>query len=556
MPLSSKYEIKEEFDEKDQKLTLKIKDRGMNGNYFSEYINDLVAVVGDNGSGKSSLLKLLNRILTDGMGDTADDIKYVLVYAERQSSKIQLSYKENGIKLEIKSNLCINKEGNPRIDFIGEFYKCDFLIYYSPFFNVSNLSHGDVFGSCDISTEYVINSYAEKLHIPKAGDERFFDRLESYSIYEQQIELNFVGDFLEYGEKLPMDLPAYTYIKNNSYAIILLKKELNKMGDNKLLEIIKNFENNIRSLRDKIYLSVFACSCRALNFSLLNNADENISVYEILERINPGITNELKQIINLVEKNIKQLLLGECCFLPIKQRKEEIKQIMSLHYSIKNKYLLLTPFLLFERQRLSTGEDNFIQFFARFYNIWKDAYSYKDQKRDFLESKDLNIVFLIDEGEANFHPEWQRRYLKTLIEWIELIMEKLKKDDKIKHIPKFQILLSTHSPFVACDLPKNNMVCLKLKEKKNTDYFKSVNVCDISEKENIGIGANIIDLLKDGFFIDSTVGAFATKKIEEIVKEIRENGYKNISDESEFGFVLKNLGDKLIKSFLEKSNVK
>jgi len=559
IPLSSKYEINDNFDEESKKLTVNVKKccESDNINYFSEHISDLVAIVGDNGSGKSSILRLLKSILTNGEGDIADDIGYLLLYVDKQDDKQimrgKYTLREKGIEFEVSPNLNENK-----ID-IGTIYKkephkSDYLVFYSPFFNVSKgLFHGDYHGSRDISTENIIGSHSEKLHNPRAGKERFFDRLESYSSYEQQIELDFVADFLKNEGELPMDLPTYMRIKNNSYVIALLKNELHENEDERWFGIIEKMEERINSLKDRIYLSAFVSLYRSYNSSSFNpfadrfdNITEETNIEDALNAVEFGIVSELEKMITLIEENLKRLSFDDYWYLLfIRQRKEELKQIMNLHYNISKKHHLLTPFLLFERQRLSTGEDNFIQFFARFYHIWKDIPS-----EDLLNAKD--IVFLIDEGEANFHPEWQRKYLKMLIDWIELIMKKLKNDEVIERIPKFQVILSTHSPFVACDLPKNNMVRLKLKEKNNKDDFKSVGVLDALEQKNTGIGASIIDLLKNDFFIKSTVGALAVDKITKMVEEIREYSYEKMSTESKY--VFDNLGMQFIKKFLKEGN--
>jgi len=554
--LSSKYNVKDNFDKNSNKLTIDIESNKPNHNYFSERINDIVAIVGNNSSGKSSILRLLKAILTDGEGNSADDIEYILFYTDGQGihNKSTLK-KKTSVDITMDKNILNKNEINDNygMTYRSEPHKSDYVIFYSPFFNVSKgLFHENFHGSSNISTENVIDSYSKKLYNPSAGEERFFDRLDSYSLYEQQIELDFMGDFLENEEKLPMDLPTYMHIQSNDHVIILLKEELNKFGNKILLEIIKNWENNANSLRDKIHLSVFACLYRAYNSNSFNpfadrfnsiSENPNIKIEDAINTIESGIVSELEVLVDLIEKNSEQKFWDKRYLLFIKSKKEVLKQIMNSHYHIKNDNHLLTPFLLFERQRLSTGEDNFIQFFARFYHIWKDAIIHEGQLGNILEAND--IVFLIDEGEANFHPEWQRIYLKTFIEWIELIMKKLENEEK-KKIPKFQILLSTHSPFVVCDLPKNNLVCLKLEKK---DDFKSVKVVDISTKENLGIGTRIIDLLKNDFFIDSTIGALAKERIEEMVEEIRKKGYKNISDKSKF--VFDNLGDQFIKSFLE-----
>ena len=548
--LSSKYNVTCNFNEESKALSINVEKGDTIDNYFSEYINDLVAVIGNNGAGKSSLLKSLKYILTrDCRGSNTE---YVLIYTDGKNIRCTSTLEEN-IKLDLDKNITLDPNGE-------ELHKSDYLIFYSPFFNVNNGDlvggfAGDFGGSADISTENVIGIYSNKLLNSKYTS---LDRLDSYSYYEQQIELDFMANFLEHEKVLPMDLPAYFYVQSNHTMINSFKKDIQENKDEWLLKIFEKWKENAHSLQGRTYLSVFACLYRAHRMNRISptyvefdKITEKTNIEDAINKISeannrPGIINDLKTLIDTIEKNSDSIdeWDGRYLFL-IKRKEKTLKQIMKLHYDIKGEYLLLTPFLLFKRQRLSTGEDNFIQFFARFYNIWKEN---KTEVGNI--SSDKNIVYIIDEGEAGFHPEWQRIYIKTFIEWLKLIMDSLKMDGYIlRDIPKFQILLSTHSPFVACDLPKNNMVCLRLSKKTSLSDFKSVKIFNNPVKDDFGIGARIIDLLKSDFFIDSTVGALATDKITGLIDEIREKGHENLSAASKF--ILNNLGDQLIKSFLE-----
>jgi len=54
-----------------------------------------------------------------------------------------------------------------------------------------------------------------------------------------------------------------------------------------------------------------------------------------------------------------------------------------------------------------------------------------------------------------FHPEWQRKYLNMLIEFFNKVWGEEK---------KINLILASHSPFIASDLPTENVIFLGDKE--------------------------------------------------------------------------------------------
>ena len=140
--------------------------------------------------------------------------------------------------------------------------------------------------------------------------------------------------------------------------------------------------------------------------------------------------------------------------------------------------------------------------------------------------KYINIVF--DEIELYFHPEYQRRFVFELLERLD----SLKKGGNIDNIKGVNILFCTHSPFILSDIPKQNV--LFLGHKKDFKTF----------------GANITTLLANSFFMENLIGEFAKNKINEVITWItqdKEDILKTIRliDEP----ILKN---KLIEMYYEK----
>jgi uncharacterized protein YlaN (UPF0358 family) len=121
-----------------------------------------------------------------------------------------------------------------------------------------------------------------------------------------------------------------------------------------------------------------------------------------------------------------------------------------------------------------------------------------------------NIIIFLDEFELGLHPNWQKKAIEYLIDFLKMI-------DK-----RFHIIITSHSPFILSDLPKENIIFLE-KYKKNDKEVKiqnqKVGNCKNATKD-IDIktfGANIHTLLSDGFFMsDGLMGKFAKSKIKTI----------------------------------------
>ncbi|MCS5421836.1 AAA family ATPase [Psychrilyobacter piezotolerans] len=187
--------------------------------------------------------------------------------------------------------------------------------------------------------------------------------------------------------------------------------------------------------------------------------------------------------------------------------------------------------------KLSSGELKLFRFMGRLSDLTNTID---------LDGNWDNILLLIDELDTSFHPEWKRRVIKFLNNFFSKIY--LKNNIQKTTNKKIQIIITSHSPFIASDLPKNNILCLKL--------GKTV------EKNKINtFGANIFDLYKETFFVDSTFGEFATEKIKKAVSLLtptidkdKKNKLYHISedDEKKIRYIIDSIGEKLIKNKLER----
>lgn len=202
------------------------------------------------------------------------------------------------------------------------------------------------------------------------------------------------------------------------------------------------------------------------------------------------------------------------------------ERFFDLHYS----YDLKAP------SRLSSGELSLLNLFSRIRNAWiGDA--------DVASAPGHHSILILDEAEVGFHPEWQRRFIRRLINFMSVL---------VPPSHPVQIIYTTHSPITLSDMPTQCVNFLKeIKKEKESDTVT------ISLKKDLPqtFGANVFDLYGDSFFMENgLIGEFAVGKIEEISSEI-ENYINNHTFPDDLN--LKKLKDKIdmigdtrIKSFL------
>lgn len=108
----------------------------------------------------------------------------------------------------------------------------------------------------------------------------------------------------------------------------------------------------------------------------------------------------------------------------------------------------------------------------------------------------VNII--LEEIEIYFHPEWQREFVNYLLTTIRQF--------DLGLIDSINIILVTHSPYILSDIPKCNVLFLK----------DGRQIHDMQENT---FGANIVSLLKNGFFLPSMpMGEFAYQKINSLFR--------------------------------------
>ena len=144
-----------------------------------------------------------------------------------------------------------------------------------------------------------------------------------------------------------------------------------------------------------------------------------------------------------------------------------------------------------------------------------------------IENKNQEILICLDEPDLSLHPEWQKRYINELIKMFS-------KQNKSLHF-----LITSHSPFILSDLPKENVIFL--------ENGKQVDV-DINP-----FGANIHTLLSHGFFMkDGLMGEFAKSKIDDVIKYLNNDKKNTITTDKDAQNIINIIGEPIIKRELQR----
>jgi predicted ATPase len=318
----------------------------------------------------------------------------------------------------------------------------------------------------------------------------------------------------------------------------IIFEQLKVFGDSKNIDFIEKkfninrpyyLEINMDSICHAIksFLGFRMCRNYPLLFELLighssieeiyysREEDEQIKI-EIREELNKNSIQERERVINNFFEKASETWDG------------------SIQISLKYTKIILEFLNLYK-----VGE---IEAFFTF--IYYDKYR---RRIDFSSGEQVVIFYLskikslksslliIDEIDVYLHPKWQKDFFSILIQYLDLTKS------KIKHL-----ILTTHSPFLLSDIPKQNIIFLDKDEKGNCKV-----VDGLKEKKQT-FGANIHTLLSDSFFMENgLMGEFAKSKIDRAIELLNQEQL----NEDELKYceqIISIIGEPIVKNQLQR----
>lgn len=177
-------------------------------------------------------------------------------------------------------------------------------------------------------------------------------------------------------------------------------------------------------------------------------------------------------------------------------------------------------FMVIDPAAMSAGECAYLNLFALLYQRMNSEFGRAEGP----------ILLFLDEAETTLHPEWQRQMVYNVIWFLEHFAAKC----------KVHVVFATHSPMLLSDIPKSN--CVFLKKTGGVTGVVDLKLDEDGETFIDTFGANIFDMYYHSFFMhNGTIGKFAEKKIDALFEKDAQGAEK----------VVDIVGDPFIRQMLE-----
>ena len=540
-----------EYDEETKELNIIDKDvtgESYSKNFFGKNIN-VTAIVGENGSGKSSIQELLFLIIYLQYQQLHKDFNLTQIFQFEKLNKdifLIVYYEAEGLKKLYLKDIIIKTITEDEIlrEPSGDLLQ---IISNNIDINLQNIPSLSKINFYSIYFNYTFDTWNSPIHIT-TWIEKLYHRRDNYNDIplllepnktDRQIDiknisyLNMQRMFRFYSELFDKTksikkyfVPNIVYfqlniekiikkIENHMYKIRSSNEEAKKLASPwvKYLNDIK-LDNDLISI-NKVYL-LFKISEHKINTNIEESDDLLCVIKYLVENLKNKNPKDYIDNLPMDKMNSLSNIFSEKILDCI-----NFHNVMNHNIELQNKYKklldkennLLDAFKVYDRlipwinvmfydngknyNSLSTGEKTLLNFsinmLYQIHNIFKN------------ENYDSINLFL-DEVELTMHPQWQKRFLTDILNYLQLFSDK-----------KFNLILISHSPVILSDLPKQNVIFLE-KDEKTGNCMNATDKVDINP-----FGANIHTLLSHGFFMkDGFMGEFAKEKIDLAIKYLNQ----------------------------------
>ena len=504
------FDHRYKFDMENGSLHISKNTQSIPDNFWGRGIYSLTAIVGNNGCGKTTALRLMKRLLIEG-APINEDAEVLIAYEQQGNLMV---YKPEGIRVEAEPDIHVSE--------IHERRHIDTLYYSGHFQPYTGDDDMELAGSYEASDGWQLvhdlQDYAniDSMHL----SEPLYNHLSAYyaqNNYRICEVLSLVGlrDLLH-----SVRLPRYVVFAPNRGGWNAIK--LDRMGRYNELDIPNErptcADAREQALERLVYYDI-------LNLIVEGKGDQHELCEFLREWISAPKDNGV--VISLEHR----MIVGE-------NASEAHKALASLHYviqtieelcefdeqsrtfyvdvvenanilrtliirMIRSNYFLTSRFFdiiyshnLIGTSRLSSGEQELLNLLSRLYY----GITIKPQKFHNISSP---RILLLDEAEIGFHPDWQREYVKMLTEFMCYM--------RVRAGVDFQIIITSHSPIILSDVPVS---CVNFLRREGE-------VTELVSNERETFGENVFRLYRRAFFMENgLVGEFAKMKIQALEEAI------------------------------------
>ena len=540
--LNDKYLF--DYDKVKNILTISKNEEYADG-FWPSNVQSLTAIVGNNGAGKTNFIRFILRAVVNGSGEHSP--KGILVYSDNDGDMHYYSAENIEVR-SLSGDVTVAKLSRPLG--IECFYYGSNFNPLSSFSDILSVELSGMSNGCD--GWLLLHDLQNYANLNSSGG--IYSLRDYVNAYYSQNQLRmalFIKEFYGILNEEHIKIPRYIVLTPNlsGYRAFQLERReiyeklpsnnMRKVGDikkSRLLEII--YYSVINNIRDNRYGVDYGISILNGWISLVESQDTLFSVFDLFSMFvdnnvmynNDPFLRELKRIIFCIDHffSIEGEALNIYIDISEKEGAKRFDDFVSAAYDSRSFltgrfFDLICAHDTWGSVSLSSGEQLILNLFSRLHYFQETLPNTIDNLHD-------PQLIILDEGENGLHPEWQRKYISILMDYIQ------KRGSK----GKYQIILTSHSPIILSDIPKR---CTNFLERDDNGI--TVNVKDEQEET---FATNIFDLYRNSFFLkDGLMGKFAESKIRYIldcIEQKRAVVYPNLRK------LIETVGDKHIQSFL------
>ena len=252
------------------------------------------------------------------------------------------------------------------------------------------------------------------------------------------------------------------------------------------------------------------------------------------------IGSDIRDIFHILNRMDERYFTDEKFSIPVVEIDNSHGQPMADFFERMDQYrpdevgLFRKELLPYTWTYVSSGEYQFAKVWGIMEKYCVRAKMLKQGER-YEDAIQPNLILLIDEPENYMHPEMCR----TFISKMHRVMAKRCSGTQ------FQVILSTHSPFMLSDVLSEQVIRMDYDDK---------GLCVISQRNKSTFAANIHSIMADSFFLDYTIGEQARTILTEKFAFLK-NCYQRkesltkseIAEINHIRAIAQNIGDELIK---------
>lgn len=191
---------------------------------------------------------------------------------------------------------------------------------------------------------------------------------------------------------------------------------------------------------------------------------------------------------------------------------------------------------------ISQGEHNIITLFSRLKYELQYNINHTTLLNAVYKYKPC-FLFLIDEVEAGMHIEWSRNCISQLVTIVDTLV--FNNEHQLKDFVNLQFIMTTHSPFIVSDVLDRSIIELY---KSDTDSFV------IEKAHDNSFAQNIQTIISDDFYMNKYCGEYALQKIQFIIDILRnEMRRKQLTEDEITGIqaLIEEIGEPIVRNKLK-----